>query len=77
MRTQRVNIDQAKDQLSDLNATASEGGEVVIVENGRALARLIPASDAATYKSHPTKTAEFSSDEESLAWDAGGWENVA
>ena len=77
MSIQRVNIDQAKDQLSDLIATASEGGEVVIVENGKALARLIPTTDAAAYKSHPVSTTEFSSDEEPLAWDAGGWENVA
>ena len=77
MSTQRVNLDQVKDQLADLIAAASEGGEVVIVENGKALARLIPATDSAAYKSHPTRTAEFSSDEESLAWDAVGWENVA
>ena len=68
MSTQRANIDQAKDQLADLIATASEGGEVIIVENGKALARLIPATDAAAYESHPIKTAEFSSDEEALAW---------
>lgn len=77
MSTHRVNIKQAKDQLADLIATASEGGEVVIVENGKVLARLIPATDSAAYKSHPTRTAEFSSDEEPLAWEAEGWENVA
>ena len=77
MSTQRVTVEQAKDQLSDLIATASEGGEVVIVENGKALARLIPATDSAAYESHPTRTAEFSSDEEPLGWDADGWENVA
>ncbi len=75
MSTKRVNIDQAKEHLSDLIATASEGGEVVIVENGKALARLVPATDEAAYTRHPPT--EFSSDEERLAWDADGWENVA
>ena len=77
MPTQTVSIDEAKNQLSDLVASAAEGGEVVIVENGKALARLIAATDAAAYKSHPPTMMEFSSDEESLAWDADGWENVA
>ena len=70
MRTQTVNIDEAKDQLSDLIATAAEGGEIIIAENGKALARLIPATDSAAYKSHPPTAPEFSSDEESLAWYA-------
>ena len=77
MRTQTVSIDEAKTQLSDLIATAQEGGEVVIVDNGKALARLIPATDPAVYKSHPPTTAEFAGDEDALAWDADGWENVA
>lgn len=75
--TQTVSIDEAKNQLSDLVASAAKGGEVVIVENGKALARLIAATDAGAYKSHPATPAEFSSDEDSLAWDADGWENVA
>ena len=75
--TQTVSIDEAKNQLSDLVASAAEGGEVVIFENGKALARLIPATDAAAYKSQPPTTMEFSSDEESLAWDSDGWENLA
>ena len=77
MRTQTVNIDQAKDQLFELITTASEGGEVIIMENGHALARLVPATDSVVYKSHPPTTAEFSSDEDHLSWDANGWENVA
>jgi prevent-host-death family protein len=77
MPSQTVSIDEAKSQLSDLIATASEGGEVLIVENGKALARIIPATDSAIYKSHMPTAAEFSSDEESLAWDTDGWENVA
>ena len=77
MSTQRVNLDQAKDQLSDLVTTASEGGEVIIEQNGRPLARLVPATDAAAYRSYPATASEFSSDEDSLAWDADGWENVA
>ena len=77
MSTQRVNIDEAKDQLSDLVTTASEGGEVIIEENGRALARLVAATDTAVYRSHPATALEFATDEEGLAWDADGWENVA
>jgi prevent-host-death family protein len=77
MSTQRVNIDEAKDQLADLVTTASEGGEVIIEKNGRALARLVSATDTAVYRSHPPTALEFATDEEGLAWDADGWENVA
>lgn len=76
MRTQRVNIDQARDRLAELIATASEGGEVIIVQDGKPLARLVPA-DSAVYKSMPPARDEFSNDEDPLAWDADGWENVA
>lgn len=77
MRTERVDIDDARNQLAELIAFASEGGEVIIVQDGRPLARLIGANDTAAYKSLlPTHT-EFSSDEEALAWDADGWEEVA
>jgi prevent-host-death family protein len=77
MSTQRVNLDQAKDQLSDLVTAASEGGEVIIEENGKPLARLVPATDSAVYRSYPPAALEFATDEEALAWDANGWENVA
>ena len=77
MRTQRVNIDQVKNRLSDLITIASEGGEVIIVQDDKPLARLVSASDATAYKSLPPTLAEFSSEEESLAWDADGWENIA
>ncbi len=77
MLTKRVNIDQLKNQLSDLVTIASEGGEVIIEEDGKPLARLTPATDAAAYKSLPPTSAEFSTDEESLAWDADGWEAIA
>ena len=77
MRTQTVNIEEARSQLSDLIATAQEGGEVVIVDNGKALARLVPATDSALYKSHPPAATEFASDEDALAWDADGWGSVA
>ena len=76
MRTERVNIDQARNQLSDLITFASEGGEVIIVQDGKPLARLISATDPAAYKSISPTHAEFSSDEESLAWDAEGWEEL-
>lgn len=48
--------------------------------SGRArLVRLIavsPEDDAATYRATPPKPDEFSSDDEPLAWDAEGWEDV-
>jgi len=77
MRTERVNIDQVQNKLADLIAFASEGGEVIIVQNGKPLARLIGVNDPAIYKSLSPSHAEFSSDEESLAWDADGWEELA
>lgn len=77
MRSQAVSIDEAKNKLADLVATASQGGEVIILDNGKALARLVPVTDPAGYLSHPPSASEFSSDEESLMWDAEGWENVA
>lgn len=77
MRTERVNIDQARNHLADLITFALEGGEVIIVQDGKPLARLIGASDPAAYKSLAPTHTEFSSDEESLAWDADGWEEMA
>ena len=77
MAAQTVSIDEAKIQLSDLIAAAQEGGEIIIVDNGKALARLVSAADSAVYTTHPATTAEFATDEEPLAWDADGWENVA
>ena len=77
MAAQTVSIDEAKTQLSDLIATAQEGGEIIIVDNGKALARLVPAGDSAVYKTHSPTSEEFATDEEPLAWDADGWESVA
>ncbi len=77
MAAQVVSIDEAKTQLSDLIATAQEGGEIIIVDNGKALARLVSATDSAVYKTHSPTAVEFATDEEPLAWDADGWENVA
>lgn len=77
MSTHRVNLDQARDQLSDLITAASEGDEVILEENGRALARLVPATDSSAYESCAPTALEFATDEEALAWDADGWENVA
>ena len=73
----KVNIDEAKDHLADLIAATAEGGEVVITANGKALARLIPATDAATYQAHPPTNAEFSTDDDPLSWDAEGWDNFS
>ena len=77
MPTQTVNINDAEDQFADLIAIASEGGEIVIVRDGKPLARLVPANGGAAYKSRPAGANEFGSEEEPLAWDAEGWENVA
>ena len=77
MAGQTVSIDEAKTHLSDLIATAQEGGEIIIVDNGKALARLVSAADSAVYQTHPATKAEFATDEEPLAWDADGWESVA
>jgi antitoxin (DNA-binding transcriptional repressor) of toxin-antitoxin stability system len=77
MRTERVNIEQVSSQLADLIAFASQSGEVIIEQDGKPLARLIGATDPTAYKSFPPTHAEFSSDEESLAWDADGWEELA
>ena len=44
------------------------------------LVRLIEATserDASVYGMTPPKRDEFSSDEEPLAWDSEGWENLA
>jgi hypothetical protein len=44
------------------------------------LIRLITASpedDAAVYRAIPPKPDEFTSNDEPLAWDAEGWENVS
>lgn len=76
MPIQMVNIDEAKDHFLDLIAKTAEGGEVIITDNGKALARLIPATDAAAYQAHPPTANEFSTDDDPLAWDADGWENV-
>jgi prevent-host-death family protein len=70
-------LEEAKDQLSDLITAASEGGEVIIEENGRPLARLVSATDSIAYRSSPPSSLEFASDDEGLAWDAEGWEHVA
>ena len=40
--TRTVNIDEAKNQLQDLLALASEGNEVIITDKGKPLARLVP-----------------------------------
>lgn len=75
--SQTVSVDEAKNQLSELITIASEGGEVIIVQDGKPLARLVSAADVAVYHLLPPTPGEFSTDEEALAWDANGWENVA
>ena len=43
------------------------------------LLRLIvrPKDDAPVYRSVPPSRDEFSADDETLAWDADGWEDIA
>lgn len=48
MPGQTVTIDEAKSQLADLIALAAEGGEVIITQGGKPLARLVPVA-------HPKK----------------------
>jgi hypothetical protein len=40
------------------------------------LAAAQDGDDRGTYQAVPPRTEEFSSDDESLAWDAEGWEKV-
>lgn len=40
--TQTVSIDEAKKRLQDLLTLASEGNEVIITDEGKPLARLVP-----------------------------------
>lgn len=62
MSTHRVDFEQAKDQLSDLITAASEGGEVIIEQNGKPLTRLVPATEGASYRSQAPTVSEFSSE---------------
>lgn len=50
MPTQTVNVDEAKSQLADLITIAAEGGEVIITQDGKPRARLIPVAQAAKKK---------------------------
>jgi prevent-host-death family protein len=42
MPSQTVTIDEVQSQFADLLAIASKGGEVIITQNGKPLARLVP-----------------------------------
>ena len=44
MASQTVSIDEAKSQLADLIAAALEGGEVIITQDGKPLAMLVPVA---------------------------------
>lgn len=77
MRTARVNVDQARKHLADLIAFVSNGGAVIIEQDGKPLARLIAATDPADDKSLVSSPVEFSRDEDSLAWEADGWAEIA
>jgi antitoxin (DNA-binding transcriptional repressor) of toxin-antitoxin stability system len=74
---ERLDNDQARHQLPELIAIASEDGEVIIMQDGKLGARLIAATDRATYKLISPSHAEFPSAQDSLASDADGWEGLA
>lgn len=40
------------------------------------LLRMLSAEDAAIYRASPPLEGEFATDEEPLAWDADGWEDI-
>ncbi|MGB9178090.1 MAG: type II toxin-antitoxin system prevent-host-death family antitoxin [Pyrinomonadaceae bacterium] len=42
--TRSVNVDEAKNQLQDLLEMALDGNEVIITEDGKPLARLVPVA---------------------------------
>jgi prevent-host-death family protein len=42
--TRTVSVNDAKDQLPDLIALAAEGNEVIITDEGKPLARLVPVA---------------------------------
>ena len=65
MNSQTVNIDEAKNQLSELITIASEGGEVIIMQDGKPLARLVPPADMAAYQSLTPTPDELSTDDDS------------
>jgi prevent-host-death family protein len=44
MPSQTVNIEEAQSQFADLLAIASNGGEVIITQDGKPLARLVPVA---------------------------------
>ena len=48
--TQTVSIDEAKDRLQDLLVLASEGNEVIITDEGKPLARLVPFTSSGNKK---------------------------
>lgn len=53
--------------------------EALPPEERARLVRLLvgtPDADASLYSVRPTSRDEFSSDEDPLEWDSGGWENV-
>lgn len=48
--TRTVSVDEAQERLQDLLAQALAGDEVVITENGKPVARLVPVPVAAANK---------------------------
>jgi antitoxin (DNA-binding transcriptional repressor) of toxin-antitoxin stability system len=76
MRSEKVDIDQAKDQLVHLMNIASEGGEVIIHRDDKPLARIVSATDEVAYASTPPASDEFSTKDDMLSWDADGWETI-
>lgn len=46
MSIQTVNVEEAKSQLAELIAITAQGGEVLITQGGKPLARLVPVGQA-------------------------------
>jgi prevent-host-death family protein len=44
MLRQTINVDEAKSRLADLIAIVSQGGEVIITQDGKPLAQLVPVA---------------------------------
>ena len=44
MPSQTISIDEAKSHFADLISIVSQGGEVVITQDGKPLARLVPVT---------------------------------
>jgi hypothetical protein len=66
-----MNAPKTADELMPLVAALSPGERIRLIQ---LLAEQSGAADARSYSHIPTREGEFLSDDDSLAWDAEGWE---